>query len=125
MKTPRGAWGLMVLCTLFTASAQILWKKGVALFFPNIPTTLFNHFFFLGAIAYLGALVFLLLAFQRGELSTLYPILATSYVWISLLSPLFFPSDSMNGWKWAGVLLIVGSVSLLGRSAPGGKDHGQ
>ena len=56
----------------------------------------------------------MILAFKKGELSVLYPVVATSYVWVSILAPFFFPSETMNGWKWAGVLLILFSISFLG-----------
>ena len=56
----------------------------------------------------------MLLAFKQGELSILFPIVATSYVWVSLLSSLLFPEDVMNIWKWGGVIFILFSVSLLG-----------
>lgn len=105
---------LMIFCTLFTASGQILWKIGVQkVSFSNLITVL-NTPFLLGFLSYgIGALL-MILAFRRGELSILYPIVATSYVWISILSPHIFPADVMNGWKWAGVILILCSVSLLG-----------
>ena len=55
----------------------------------------------------------MLSAFKYGELTVLFPIIATSYVWVSLLSSWLFP-DTMNVWKWMGVTLILFSVSLLG-----------
>ena len=55
-----------------------------------------------------GALAVVLL--KKGELSVLYPIVATSYVWVSILAPFFFPTESMNSWKWMGVLLILFSI---------------
>jgi len=55
----------------------------------------------------------MILAFREGEMSVLYPIIATSYILVSILSPLFF-NDSMNTWKWIGIIIILGSVSLLG-----------
>lgn len=104
---------LMVLCTIFTSLGQILWKLGVNKYTGEI-LTLLNLPFFLGFVAYgLGA-VLMLIAFRRGELSVLYPIVATSYVWVSLLSPRLFPDDFMNAWKWAGVIIILISVSILG-----------
>ena len=57
-------------------------------------------------------------AFKMGELSVLFPILATGYVWVSLISPFFFSSDSMNLLKWVGVIIILFSVGMLGFSKP-------
>ena len=110
----RKAIGLMVLCTLFTSAGQLLWKYGLQEVGQEGWRSLLNVPFFLGFFSYgLGAIL-LLLAFRRGELTVLYPILATSYIWVSLLSPFFFVQDSMNVWKWAGLFFIFASVSLLG-----------
>lgn len=111
---PRQAVLIMVVCTVFTSAGQILWKIGINRFTDIYSLLSFPMLF--GFISYgLGA-VLMLVAFKYGELSLLYPIIATSYVWVSILSPLFF-ADQMNIWKWAGVLLILLSVSLLGISS--------
>jgi drug/metabolite transporter (DMT)-like permease len=112
--TPTMAIVLMVLCTIFTSTGQILWKLGVMnVSFDNL-ITFFNLPFVLGFVSYGIGFVLMLLAFRSGELSILYPIVATSYVWVSLISPWLFPSDFMNLWKWIGVTVILVSVSLLG-----------
>lgn len=111
--TTRKAIGYIVLCTLFTSTGQVLWKlalKEVILFHP---LTWINLPFVLGFVSYGVGLLFMLLAFKRGEVTIVYPILATSYIWVSIASPYFFPSDSMNGWKWLGVLVILASVTVL------------
>ena len=66
--------------------------------------------------AYFIGLVFMLKALQLGELSVVYPVLATSFIWVSLLSPLFFPADRMTAKKWLGVAVIVVGVTLIGRA---------
>lgn len=104
----------IVLCTIFTSAGQILWKSGLArIDFSNLLTFL-NFPFILGFVSYGLGLLLMLAAFAKGDLSVVYPILATSYVWVSLFSPMFFPTDSMNLWKWLGVGTILLSVSLLG-----------
>ncbi len=112
--THRKAILLMILCTLFTSLGQIFWKVGVARIQPTLWTTFFNIPFFLGFVSYgLGAIL-MLIAFKSGELSVLYPIIATSYVWVSIASLFLFPEDVMNSWKWAGIFTILVSVSILG-----------
>ncbi len=110
----RDAILLMVLCTVFTSLGEILWKYGVVRIDLSDWITLFNLPFVMGFVSYGIGAILILLAFQRGELSILYPIVATSYVWVSVISPLLFPTDVMNIWKWMGVLLILASVSVLG-----------
>ena len=52
-------------------------------------------------------------ALRQGHLSVLYPIIALTYVWVTILSPMFF-ADRLNPFKVAGVTLIVFGVSLIG-----------
>lgn len=105
---------LMILCTVFTSLGQILWKFGVIKVDFASPLTLFNLPFIFGFVSYGAGAALMILAFQRGEMSLVYPLAATSFVWVSLISPLLFPTDSMNAWKWTGVFLIITSVSVLG-----------
>ena len=105
---------LMFLCTLFASTAHIFLKFGANKINPAELFTVFNLPLILGMGFFgLGALL-MMTAFKFGELSVLLPILSMSYVWVSLLSPLFFAADSMNVWKWIGVVIIIVSVSLLG-----------
>ena len=104
----------MIFCTIFTSLGQLLWKFGVNKINLDNFITLFNLPFVFGFVSYGIGAVLLLLAFKKGEMSVLYPIIATSYVWVSILSPWLFPTDSMNFIKWIGVIIILISVSLLG-----------
>jgi len=115
-KTSLKAIFLIILCTLFTSVGQLLWKKGLISLNFNDWLSFLNMFIILGFISYGLGFILMLLALKSGELSVLYPIIATSFIWISIFSPIFFPTDAMNIWKWAGVILIIISVSLLGMS---------
>ena len=55
----------------------------------------------------------LVLALRDGQLSVLYPIIALTYVWVTILSPMFF-NDVINAYKVIGVGLIVVGVSFIG-----------
>lgn len=112
----RRAMSIIMLCTFFTSLGQLFWKAGVVRIDLSQFTTLFNVPFLLGIVAYGIGTILMLVAFRKGELSILSPIFATSYVWVSLFSPFFYPTDSMNLWKWVGVLTILLSVALLSRS---------
>ncbi len=61
--------------------------------------------------------VLLVLALKDGELSLLYPVIALTYVWVTVLSFLIF-HDDVNPWKIIGIILIVSGVTVLGK---GGK----
>ena len=108
---------LMIACTIFTSAGQLLWKAGSLRINFSDPLSFLNLPFIGGCLLYLIGSLLMILALQRGELSVLYPIIATSYVWVSILAPFFFPNEFMNVWKWLGVLLILVSVALLGWSS--------
>ena len=55
------------------------------------------------------------LALRDGELSIVYPVIALTYVWVSLLSVLVF-HEPMNIFKAVGIAVIVAGVAVLGRS---------
>lgn len=118
MKTKPVAVILVMVCTVFISVAQILFKYASFGFSMDIMALLGNQSMVAGIGVYAIAAVLLLLAFRHGELSVLYPIVATSYVWVSLLSPVLFPTDSMSMMKWAGILFIIAGVSFVNR---GGK----
>jgi uncharacterized membrane protein len=104
----------MILCTFFASTAHIFLKFGAERIDSSNIMTVINLPLFFGLMFFgIGAL-FMMVAFKHGELSIVFPILATSYVWVSLLSPIFFTTDSMNIWKWTGVIIILLSISLLG-----------
>ena len=107
----------MIACTLFTSLGQISWKLGLNKVDLSLIHTILNLPLVMGFVLYGMGFLMMLLAFKQGELSVLFPIIATSYVWVSLLSSWIFVEDSMNVWKWAGVLTILLAVSILGISS--------
>lgn len=68
---------------------------------------------FVGYALY-GINVFLMAVALKGrELSRLYPIIALTYVWVTLLS-ITVLGEHMNPYRAAGIALIVSGVSVLG-----------
>ena len=56
-----------------------------------------------------------MISYRGGEASVLYPIFASSYVWVVLLS-YHFLGETMNVFKILGVLVIVFGITLVARS---------
>ncbi len=111
--TTTSAFFLMLACTIFTSGGQLLLKKGAQGIISGDLLSYGNPFVVLGLAAYAVAAVLMILSLRSGKVSILFPILAASYVLIALVSPFFFPTDQMNTWKWAGVLMILLSLSAL------------
>lgn len=117
MKTKWWAIGLMIPCTIFTSTGQILYKMGAESLTFEISSIIFNLPLIAGLISYGIGLILLIIAFRGGELSVLYPIIATGYLWVSLASSYLFETDYMTLEKWIGVIIIIAGVSLIGWGA--------
>ncbi|MBI4149679.1 EamA family transporter [Candidatus Woesearchaeota archaeon] len=115
-KTEPWAIALVIGMTVLTALGQLLYKMGANRISGDILSLILNWQLILGLAIYALAALLLLIAFRGGELSVLYPLVATSYVWVGLLS-MYFLGEAMNGFKWAGIVFIILGVSSIGRGS--------
>jgi len=111
--------GLIVISTLIGAAAQILLRfgadnlggGGVAGLLTNVPL--------IAGYACLGVNTLLVvMALRGGQLSVLYPIIALTYVWVTILAPVYF-NDVINTSKIIGLILIMAGVSFIGSGSRG------
>lgn len=120
---------MVVACTVLGAAAQMLIKRGTAVMpplldpagggvlaqVPMIAWKILTNLPLFGGLACYGiSTILLVLALRYGELSVLYPIIALTYVWVSVLSVAFL-GESVNVYKAAGLVFIVLGVAVLGR----------
>jgi multidrug transporter EmrE-like cation transporter len=108
------AVGLVFTCTIFGAAAQLLMKIGMTHFQPDPIAILTNLPLIAGYALYGLNTLLLVLALRDGELSTLYPIIALTYVWVTLLSYTLL-GEKPNSYKNIGISAIVIGVAVLGR----------
>ena len=113
-RTQPWAFALTLLCTFFVSAGQIFYKFASGRITPDIFSILTNVPLFLGFASYGIGLLLLLLAFRGGELSALYPIIATSYIWVCLTAPFFFRDDYMTIQKWFGIAFITAGIISVG-----------
>ena len=112
---PRRPLVLVFGCTVLGAAAQIFMKFGAnRLTHPGLIGMATNLPLFCGLVLYGLSTVLLVLALKDGELSLLYPVIALTYVWVTVLS-LVLLHDKPNPYKLAGIAIIVIGVSVLGR----------
>jgi drug/metabolite transporter (DMT)-like permease len=113
----RAVW-LVVFCTFLVAIAQILMKMGAdyTKLHPGLEGIVTNPVLILGYGLYAVVTVLIVVAFQNGELSVLYPILSLSYFWVAVLSYFKF-HDTLNAYKLVGIAVIVCGVAVLGRGS--------
>jgi uncharacterized membrane protein len=105
---------LVFCCTILGAAAQLLMKMGMAHFRLEPLELVTNYQLMTGYVLYGLNTLMLVLALREGELSMLYPIIALTYVWVTLLS-YFMLAERPNVYKNAGITLIVVGVAVLGR----------
>jgi drug/metabolite transporter (DMT)-like permease len=110
-------------CTILGAVAQILIKVGMspAHLAPTIKglvplvLALVTDIPLVAGYACYGLFcVAMVLALREGELSKLFPIIALTYVWVTLLS-YWLLKDTPNLYKNAGIATIVLGVAILGQ----------
>ena len=112
--TARRSIGLVFLCTLLGAAAQILFKIGSARFSLNLLEDATNLPLIVGLVLYGGFTLLMVMALREGELSMLYPIISLTYVWVTLLSYTLL-GEKPNAFKTIGITVIVIGVAVLGR----------
>ena len=107
--------GLVFCCTILGAAAQVLMKTGANhIARPGLLGMATNLPLMGGYCLYGISTLLLVLALKDGELSLLYPVIALTYVWVTVLSFLIF-HDDINPWKLLGIVLIVSGVAVLGK----------
>lgn len=111
MKTKLWAMGLVVVCTFFTAAGQYFWKLGSSeLELANI---LLEPYLWIGFFLYGLSILFLIVALKGGELSALYPLIATSFIWVTIISVVAF-NEVIGMNKILGIFTIIIGISFIG-----------
>jgi drug/metabolite transporter (DMT)-like permease len=120
---------MVVGCTVLGAAAQMLIKQGTTMMpplydpavgsvlsqAPEIAWKILSNLPLFGGLACYGiSTILLVLALRYGELSVLYPIIALTYVWVTILS-VGFLGETLNVYKVLGLAFIVLGVGVLGR----------
>jgi len=107
------AISLALICTIIVSIAQILLKKGSADFSLDW-TQIYNYPLLIGGLLYAGGAIIFILAFRLGELSVVYPIMASGYVIVTLLS-VYFLQEVITLEMGIGIFFITCGVVLIGR----------
>jgi len=113
MATKLWAMAIILAATLLTSTAQLFYKFGAEKLSFDILSLITNLELIAGMVLYAIGGILLILSFRGGEVSVLYPIFATSYIWVSLLS-IYFLNEIMNFFKWMGIFVIIAGIVLIG-----------
>lgn len=118
---------IIILSVLCSSVAQIALKKGmmqcdcsfspkVSNILPLINDLALNPFLIAGVILHVLALFTWLYVLKHVDVSYAYPFISMGFVVVLLLSYFLF-NESINLYRIFGVVLIIGGILLIGRSA--------
>jgi multidrug transporter EmrE-like cation transporter len=105
---------LFAIAALLGAVGQFLYKSGAAQI-GGSPWSAFNLRLMGGAVCYIAVMILFVAAFKRGgELSVLYPIYASTFIWAAVISLAAYgtPIKPLN---LAGMALLVAGMFLMGK----------
>ena len=91
-------------------------KKGLAKIIGLALSLAFNWRIVAGIAVYGISSILFIPALRGGDLSVLYPLVASSYIWVSIWSVLFL-KERMSAMKMAGIVLIIAGISCIGIGA--------
>ncbi|MBS3165167.1 hypothetical protein J4439_07095 [Candidatus Woesearchaeota archaeon] len=111
MATSTRGYALVLLSTLTTSTGNALLKHGSSSLSVAHPL---NAALAAGIALYGLSAVLFVLALRHGDLSTIYPIYALDFIWVSLIAMRVF-GEPMPPLKWAGILCILGGIAAIGK----------
>lgn len=103
---------VMLFCTVIGAFGALFLKKGSARLRFSL-RSIFNKYLIFGLSFYGFGSVFAIGALRYGDLSILYPVTSTGYIWITLLSK-YKLNEQINRYKVLGIVSIILGVCIIG-----------
>jgi multidrug transporter EmrE-like cation transporter len=114
MKTPAVSIALFAIAAVLGAVGQFLYKSGAAQI-GSSPWSFLNPRLLGGAVCYIAVMILFVAAFKRGgELSVLYPIYASTFIWAAIIS-LSAYGTPIKPLNLAGMALLVAGMFLMGK----------
>lgn len=113
MKTNLLAVCLTMAAVVMTSFAQIFYKMTAErLVYSDFLTYITNYPFIIALILFGLGGVFFIHSLKLGEVTVLYPLFATAYIFVMFFSKLFF-GEAITSHKWIGVAIIVLGVTII------------
>ena len=103
-----------MFCALVGSLGQLFFKTGSASIGFSLGSWLTNWRVILGFVLYGVSALGFIVALKHGKLSLLYPVIATSYIWVTLLSS-WVLGEKIDAYHWIGIALILLGVAVIVR----------
>lgn len=116
-------WRVVVLAIVqsaLLACGQVFLKLGLERMFPFAwsrafwTSALLNWHFALSGLLFCGSSVLWMYIVKHYPLSVAYPMISLSYVF-GLLAAIVFFHETVEAYKWVGVVLIIGGCCLIAK----------
>ena len=117
METQIWAIILALIAAVFCGLGPIYLKKGAEKFNLNFKKQWHNKPLLKGIGYYLLATLFFIPALKGGEVSVLYPIASTAYVWVGLFSMKML-NEKISITKWIGFGVIILGIVIVSAGIP-------
>ena len=102
---------LVLFGAFIGAFGTLMVKKSVDKY--SFFSSLRGSLMWMGILFYGLSTLFYIVALRKEELSVIYPLVSTTYIWTTLFSVKFL-KEEMNQWKWFGLAGIILGVILIG-----------
>ena len=113
MTTELWAIGLVLLGVSIGSWGPLFMKKASNEIHRDMRSILKSKNLLYGILIYGVATAIFIPALKGGELSVLYPLVATTYILVSFISVKFL-GEKMNAYKWLGIAFIITGVAFIG-----------
>lgn len=114
MNTPVASILMFLAASFFGAIGQFLYKSGADTAGGSIASYVLNVRILAGVVCYIAVMVLFVAAFKKGgQLSVLYPVYATTFIWAALIGWMAY-GQAISPQNVAGMILLIGGMYLMG-----------
>ncbi len=117
VSTPAFSVLLFVIAALLGALGQYFYQSGAAAASGSVASYVLNARLVAGVACYIAVMVLFVAAFKRGgELSVLYPVYATTFLFAAGISLVAFGTP-IRPVNLAGMTLLISGIYLMGKTS--------
>ena len=103
---------IVAFCSILGALGQVFFKLSSKYVTLDILSWVTNWRLIIGLTLYGIATIAFIWTLRSANLSILYPVVATSYIWVAVFST-FFLGEPFMWYKWFGIAAILLGVSII------------
>lgn len=105
---------IILFCALLAAAGQIFYKLSSPTFTFNPLSWFTNKWLLLAASLYLIVGALFIWSLKHGNVSVIFPVMATSYIWTAIFARIFL-NEPFPAIKWLGIAFIILGVFLIAK----------